>query len=116
MKLKLVLLMSFAIACAVSMSTVEAKHADLDEESKITVYEKERQLNKTPHNWKKTSSQFEMVHADTHEYTVWHNFIKKTRKCDITHRMKTDVWYCEFHNHTKSETSLEETIHSNRHS
>ncbi len=68
------------------------------------------------HQWKKTSSEFEMIHADTHEYTVWHNFIKKTRKCDITHRMKTDVWYCDLHKHTRSEVSLEETIHSNRHS
>ncbi|WP_222599291.1 hypothetical protein [Aquibacillus kalidii] len=67
------------------------------------------------HNWKRMSSEFKLVHTDTHDYTVWHNFIKKTRKCDISHRMKTEVWYCDLHNHAKSEVSFEETIHSHQH-
>ncbi|MDC3416582.1 hypothetical protein [Aquibacillus salsiterrae] len=68
------------------------------------------------HTWKKTSSDFEMIHAKTHEYTVWHNFIKKTRKCDVTYKIRTDVWFCDLHDHTKSAVSLEETIHSEKHS
>lgn len=68
------------------------------------------------HNWKKTSTEIKVIDAGTHEYSVFHNFIKKTRKCDISHKVKTEVWFCDLHNHTKSEISLDETVHSYEHS
>ncbi|MDL4842208.1 hypothetical protein [Aquibacillus rhizosphaerae] len=71
--------------------------------------------DKLSHNWAKTSSELKMVHDDSHQYDVWHNFIKKSVTCDITHKIKTEIWYCDLHNHTKSEVSLEETIHSHKH-
>ncbi|MBM7572166.1 hypothetical protein [Aquibacillus albus] len=105
--LVLVLVIGFAL-CNVTYSEVSASDR-INNEVKDEEGEKQ-------HNWKKTGSEFEMIPADTHEYTVWHNFIKKKRKCDITYKVMTEVWYCEIHHHTKTEVSLEETIHSHEHS
>ncbi|SDJ76695.1 hypothetical protein [Sediminibacillus albus] len=69
-----------------------------------------------PHKWEKMKPQYDTVKVDTHTYTLWRNFLKKTRNCDISHKLRTDIWYCEIHNHTKVETSIEEIIHSEKHS
>ncbi|WP_051382045.1 MULTISPECIES: hypothetical protein [Sediminibacillus] len=68
------------------------------------------------HNWERMDTEYEIVPVDTHTYTVWRNFIRKTRKCDISHRIKTDVWYCDLHHHTRSSSSIDEIIHSEEHS
>ncbi|WP_047981799.1 hypothetical protein [Ornithinibacillus contaminans] len=67
------------------------------------------------HNWQKSSVDYNVIEVGTHDYTYWKNFMKRTRTCHISHRIKTVVYYCDIHNHTKSETSLEEIIHSERH-
>lgn len=77
-------------------------------------------LERTPrnieqHNWKQSSVDYSVIDAGTHEYNYWKNFMKKTRTCQIYHRIKTVVYYCDIHNHTKSETTLEKIIHSERH-
>lgn len=69
----------------------------------------------TEHNWKEYSTDYEEIEVGTHEYTYWKNFIRHKRTCTITHRIKTVVYYCEDHDHTKSETFLEEVIHSGNH-
>ncbi len=71
--------------------------------------------NGSIHQWVKMGTEFAVIPVDTHEFTIWHNFVKKKRNCEITHKVKTVVWYCELHHHTKSETLLEETIHSKQH-
>ncbi|WP_074597583.1 hypothetical protein [Sediminibacillus halophilus] len=68
------------------------------------------------HNWERMDTEYEVVPVDTHTYTVWRNFIRHTRKCDISHRIKTDVWYCDLHHHTRSSSTIEEIIHSEKHS
>ncbi|WP_138415196.1 hypothetical protein [Aquibacillus sediminis] len=105
-------LFSLTIALIVTIAPLYSSLASsTDEEEEPEVVE----TDESNHNWKKTSSQLEMVHEDTHEYTAWHNFVKRTFKCDITHKIRTDVWYCDIHDHTKSDVSLEETIHSRDH-
>ncbi|WP_053219894.1 hypothetical protein [Virgibacillus senegalensis] len=68
------------------------------------------------HNWERMDTEYETIPIDTHTYTVWRNFIRKTRECEISHRVKTDVWYCDLHHHTRSASTIEEVIHSERHS
>lgn len=72
-------------------------------------------IQSVPHNWKKSSTDHTKVDAYQHDYTIWDNFQNKTRTCSVSHEIKTVVWYCDLHNHTKSEVSIEETIHSNQH-
>ncbi|WP_157037597.1 hypothetical protein [Ornithinibacillus californiensis] len=67
------------------------------------------------HNWKQSSVNYETLEVGEHKYNYWKNFMKHTRTCHISHRMKTVVYYCDIHNHTKSETILDEVIHSERH-
>ncbi|MUK90197.1 hypothetical protein GMD78_17635 [Ornithinibacillus sp. L9] len=69
----------------------------------------------TKHNWKEYSTDYEIIEVGTHEYTYWKNFIRHKRTCHISHRIKTVVYYCDIHDHTKSETFLEEIIHSEKH-
>ncbi|MFC3041876.1 hypothetical protein ACFOGI_16700 [Virgibacillus xinjiangensis] len=67
------------------------------------------------HNWEESSTSEDIIHADSHEYTYWKNFLRVTRTCDISHRVTTTVYYCDVHDHTKSETNLEEVMHSGKH-
>ncbi|WP_010094352.1 hypothetical protein [Ornithinibacillus scapharcae] len=67
------------------------------------------------HNWKQSSVHYDVVEVGEHEYTYWKNFIRQSRTCQISHRIKTIVYYCEEHNHTKVETVVDEVIHSNKH-
>ncbi|WP_085991236.1 hypothetical protein [Oceanobacillus senegalensis] len=67
------------------------------------------------HNWVEYSTDFNEVDGGTHEYTYWKNFIKRTRTCQKTHMIKTVIYYCDKHDHVKSETFLDETTHSHRH-
>ncbi|GAB3053020.1 hypothetical protein GCM10027286_15610 [Virgibacillus ainsalahensis] len=67
------------------------------------------------HNWKESSTSFETIPVDTHEYTYWKNFLRVTRTCEISHKVKTVVYYCDLHDHTKSQTQMEEIIHSGKH-
>ncbi|WP_099159739.1 hypothetical protein [Virgibacillus ndiopensis] len=67
------------------------------------------------HNWEKSSTNYDRIHTGSHEYTYWKNFMRETRTCDISIKIKTVVYYCDLHDHTKSTTHLEETIHSGRH-
>lgn len=83
-------------------------------------YAEVRMLERVPttiqkHNWKQSSVHYEVVEAGEHEYTYWKNFIRQSRTCQISHRIKTIVYYCEEHNHTKIETVLDKIIHSNKH-
>ncbi|WP_197046643.1 hypothetical protein [Oceanobacillus salinisoli] len=72
-------------------------------------------MDELEHNWVEYSVDYNEVDGGTHEYTYWKNFIKRTRTCHKTHIIKTVVYYCDKHDHTKSETFLDETIHSHRH-
>ncbi|MFC2949649.1 hypothetical protein [Virgibacillus sediminis] len=69
----------------------------------------------TTHEWVESSTTEDIIHADSHEYTYWKNFLRVTRTCEISHRVTTTVYYCDAHNHTKSETNLDEIIHSGKH-
>lgn len=35
------------------------------------------------HNWEISSTNYEIIHVDTHEYTYWKNFLGETRTCDV---------------------------------
>lgn len=71
--------------------------------------------DKLEHNWEEYSTDFHEIEAGSHKFTYWKNFMKHTRTCHITHKIKTVVYYCDLHDHTKSESFLEETIHSSPH-
>jgi 5-bromo-4-chloroindolyl phosphate hydrolysis protein len=68
------------------------------------------------HNWVEQSTSYETIEVGTHEYSYWKNFLRHTRSCRVSHVIKTVVYYCEEHDHTKTETELVETIHSGHHS
>ena len=68
------------------------------------------------HNWIEYSTGYETIEVGSHEYSYWKNFIRHTRTCHISHVIKTVVYYCDEHDHTKTETELVETIHSGNHS
>ncbi|MBC5637738.1 hypothetical protein H8S33_13055 [Ornithinibacillus sp. BX22] len=67
------------------------------------------------HNWQQSSVHYDTILVGEHEYTYWKNFMKRKRTCTISHRIKTVVYYCDIHNHTKVETFLDEVIHSEKH-
>lgn len=67
------------------------------------------------HHWVKSSEDYHEIEAGTHDYSYWKNFIKYDRTCLKTHIIRTVVYYCHTHNHTKSETFLHETKHSLEH-
>ncbi|WP_412976995.1 hypothetical protein [Ornithinibacillus sp. 179-J 7C1 HS] len=67
------------------------------------------------HNWKQSSVHYDVILVGEHEYTYWKNFMKHKRTCTISHRIKTVVYYCDIHNHTKVVTTLDEVIHSEKH-
>ncbi len=68
------------------------------------------------HNWQEYSTHYETVKVRSHDYTYWKNFIEKTRTCNVSHKLKAVVYYCDVHDHTHSEIFLEDTIHSEKHS
>ncbi|UJL45481.1 hypothetical protein KFZ58_13855 [Virgibacillus sp. NKC19-16] len=68
------------------------------------------------HNWQEYSTDYNTIQTGSHEYTYWKNFMRETGTCEISQRIKTVVYYCDIHDHTKSETEVEETTHSGRHS
>ena len=70
----------------------------------------------TQHNWKEYSTDTNIFQNDSHDITYWKNFISYTRTCNISHKVKTVVYYCDMHDHTKSETYLEDITHSENHS
>jgi hypothetical protein len=67
------------------------------------------------HNWKQSSIDYHTIEVGEHEFSYWKNFMKHSRTCHISHRVKTVVYYCDIHGHTKSETILDEIIHSVKH-
>jgi hypothetical protein len=67
------------------------------------------------HNWQEYSVDYDIIEVGSHEYNYWKNFMKRTRTCHISHRIKTVVYYCDIHDHTKSETILDKIIHSEKH-
>ncbi len=80
----------------------------------------ESPMERTPHNheghnWKQSSVDYHVIEAGEHEFSYWKNFMKHSRTCHISHRIKTVVYYCDIHGHTKSETTLDEINHSVKH-
>jgi hypothetical protein len=71
--------------------------------------------NHEEHNWKQSSVDYHTIEVGEHEFSYWKNFMKHSRTCHISHRIKTVVYYCDIHGHTKSETILDEIIHSVKH-
>jgi len=67
------------------------------------------------HNWEISSTDFTTIHAATHDITYWKNFMQESRPCDVFHRLKTVVYHCDKHDHTTSETMLEEITHTEDH-
>lgn len=68
------------------------------------------------HDWRISSTASDIIDMGTHTYSYWKNLMQHNRTCEISHQMKTKVYYCSIHNHTKSKTVLEEIIHSESHS
>ncbi|SHH00966.1 hypothetical protein SAMN05421807_10360 [Virgibacillus chiguensis] len=68
------------------------------------------------HEWKQKSSDINYIHTGSHEFTYWKNFMRHKRTCHISQKIKTTVYYCDLHNHTKSKTVHVETVHSEQHS
>ncbi|CDQ38836.1 hypothetical protein BN990_01111 [Virgibacillus salexigens] len=68
------------------------------------------------HNWQEYSRDTNIIDTGTHEFTYWKNFMKHKRTCQISQKVETIVYYCDVHDHTKSETKYLETIHSHKHS
>lgn len=79
------------------------------------IMEQDTTTGETEHNWIESSVNYETIYVDTHEYTYWKNFLREKRSCDIFHKIKTVVYYCDIHGHTKSESHLVEVIHSEKH-
>ncbi|MFC4557707.1 hypothetical protein ACFO3D_05720 [Virgibacillus kekensis] len=67
------------------------------------------------HNWEQMSTDFEIIPTDSHEFTYWKNFIRHTRTCEVSLKIKTTVYYCDLHNHTRTSTELDGTVHSYNH-
>jgi len=67
------------------------------------------------HNWVESSTDYQEIPVKSHEFTYWKNLLKQTRTCDISHRIKTVVYYCDTHDHITTEVHLEEIIHSEDH-
>jgi hypothetical protein len=73
------------------------------------------ETNGSTHNWVEYSTSYDTIEVGTHEYSYWKNLSRHTRTCHISHVIKTVVYYCADHDHTKSEIELVETIHSGNH-
>ncbi|MBR3117836.1 MULTISPECIES: hypothetical protein [Oceanobacillus] len=93
------------IVLAVSYNTVNAEvieHESNDKES-------------SHHNWVEYSTDTTVLEVGSHEGSYMKNLLRYSYVCDISHKIKTVVYYCDEHDHTKSETFLEEVIHSEEH-
>ncbi|MBP1971288.1 hypothetical protein J2Z83_003427 [Virgibacillus natechei] len=106
---KLSLAISLAFMTFLPMDVLEIKDSFFVYDNENTV------LDETQHNWEEYSTDTEIIHTGSHEYTYWKNFGRESRTCNISHKIKTVVYYCDVHDHTYSETFLEETIHSEDH-
>ncbi len=72
-------------------------------------------LNHEEHDWKQSSVNYQIIEVGEHKFSYWKNFMKRSRTCQISHRVKTIVYYCDIHGHTKSVTFLDKVIHSEKH-
>ncbi|QKY70054.1 hypothetical protein [Lentibacillus sp. CBA3610] len=66
------------------------------------------------HNWQEYSTHTKRRKLD-HMNIHTGNFIERTRTCDVSHELKSVVYYCDVHDHTHSEIFLEDTVHSEEH-
>ncbi|GAA0419367.1 MAG: hypothetical protein ACQEWU_10915 [Bacillota bacterium] len=69
----------------------------------------------TEHNWQEYHTETSFIKTGTHEYKYWKNFMRHKRTCEIYQKLKTIVYYCDVHDHAKSETIHEGTVHSEKH-
>ena len=98
---------SLLFICFTALGIHEADAATMETDGEVSMQQ---------HNWKVYHTDHSVIEAGTHDFTYWKNFMRKTRTCHITHEMKTVVYYCDLHDHTKSETSLIKVNHSLGHS
>ncbi|WP_339227192.1 hypothetical protein NSQ77_16780 [Oceanobacillus sp. FSL K6-2867] len=77
--------------------------------------ERENHNQESYHNWVEYSTDTTVLKVDSHEGSYMKNLLRYSYVCDISHKIKTVVYYCDEHDHTKSETFLEEVIHSEGH-
>lgn len=67
------------------------------------------------HVWEHSSTNYETVQVGSHEFDYWKNFLRYSRTCDVSHKLMTVVYYCDVHDHTASETHIEDVVHSHKH-
>ena len=84
-------------------------------ESSAVQRDAEKQHPTALHDWKVSSTASDAIDMGSHTYTYWKNLMQHNRTCEVTHQMKTTVYYCSIHSHTKSKTVLEKIIHSESH-
>ncbi|WP_157087658.1 hypothetical protein [Oceanobacillus damuensis] len=104
---KRMMAMSLLYAFFVTMQLTESEAAVMDKDIQGTAVE---------HNWVEYSTDIKEMEVDTHDITYWKNLMRYTRTCTISHVIRTVVYYCDIHDHTKSETFLDDVIHSEKHS
>ncbi|WP_249870357.1 hypothetical protein [Oceanobacillus saliphilus] len=85
-------------------------------EATAAVMSNDIQETTAEHNWVEYSTDIKEFEVGTHEITYWKNFMRYTRTCTISHVIRTVVYYCDIHDITKSETFLEDIVHSEKHS
>ncbi|MGJ9457746.1 hypothetical protein [Oceanobacillus sp. CF4.6] len=105
-KLKFIISLSFAIFASMQLMEAEAAVVENDFYGTTDVQ----------HDWKEYGTDINVFQTDSHDVTYWKNFMRYSRTCNISHKVKTVVYYCELHDHTKSETFLEDITHSVNHS
>ncbi|WP_077622232.1 hypothetical protein [Sediminibacillus massiliensis] len=82
----------------------------------VETEERKENRGSLSHEWIHIGTDHETIEVDTHSYNYWKNFIKRTRSCLISHEIKTEIFYCKLHDHTKTKSSVERVIHSDNHS
>ncbi|WP_223116396.1 hypothetical protein, partial [Oceanobacillus polygoni] len=92
------------IVLAVCFNTVTAE-----------VIEHENNDKESHHNWVEYSTDTTVLEVGSHEVSYMKNLLRYSYVCDISHKIITVVYYCDEHDHTKSETFLDEVIHSEQH-
>lgn len=92
------------ISLSIGITQVSAKNSGNETEAKDEA-----------HNWVEYSTEYHEIPVGPHEFTYWKNLMKFKRTCEISHRIKTVIYYCDTHDHTTSEVHLEEIIHSENH-
>lgn len=82
----------------------------------VSVHAEETQIiEQEEHNWIESSEDYHEIEAGTHDFSYWKNFMKYNRTCLKTNIIRTVVYYCDIHDHTKSESILHDTKHSLEH-